>query len=135
MGYEHVIPEFAVRMMELVDGGGSKFRIQGSGEETRSFCFVNDCVDAFMVAYEKGEDRNVYHVGNPREERAIRDLALDVADWFGHQIDIVPGKLPKGSPTRRLPDISKLEALGYQPKVSLQDGLDPTLSWYEGAAA
>lgn len=135
MGYEHVIPEFAVRMMELMDAGGNAFRIQGSGEETRSFCYIDDCVDALMVLLDYGEDRNVYHLGNPAEERAIADLARDVADWFGHEIDIVPGKLPKGSPTRRLPDISKLEALGYRPKVSLRDGLDPTLSWYEKAAA
>lgn len=131
MGFEHVIPEFAMRMNELIAEDLRDFRIQGTGLETRSFCFIEDCVDALLVLLEKGETGNVYHLGNPNEERAIGDLALDVAAWFGHTITVIPGKLPKGSPTRRLPDIGKLEALGFSPKVSLADGLPPTLAWYK----
>jgi len=130
MGREHVIPEFAIRMMGLVQSHGREFRIQGTGLETRSFCYIDDCVGGLMVLLEKGEDRNVYHLGNPAEEYTISDLALDVADWFGREIKVIPGELPKGSPTRRLPDISKLAALGYAPSVSLADGLAQTLSWY-----
>jgi nucleoside-diphosphate-sugar epimerase len=128
MGHEHVIPEFAVRMMD--QSRGIKFPIQGSGQETRSFCYIDDCIDALMILLDKGEDRGVYHLGNPAEEHSIKDLALSVAGWFGEGIVIVPGKLPKGSPTRRLPDISKLEALGYEPKVPLTEGLACTLDWY-----
>lgn len=130
MGYEHVIPEFAVRMMQLVNEGGHDFQIQGSGQETRSFCFIDDCVDALLAVYERGESRNVYHLGNPFEERAIGELAEDVARWFDYEVKVVPGKLPEGSPIRRLPDITKLAALGYEPKVSLADGLAKTLDWY-----
>jgi nucleoside-diphosphate-sugar epimerase len=43
---------------------------------------------------------------------------------------VVPGELPQGSPPRRLPDISKLRALGYQPRVPLWEGLGETLLWY-----
>ena len=52
-----------------------------------------------MVLYRRGKDRQVYHLGNPAEEYAIEDLALEVAHWFGREIQIVPGELPKGSPT------------------------------------
>jgi nucleoside-diphosphate-sugar epimerase len=146
MGHEHVIPEFAVRMLDLITATmvpfGSElanpqplpFRIQGSGQETRSFCFISDCIDALMVLLDKGEDRNVYHLGNPGEEHSISVLAHAVAEWFGQEIHVMPGKLPKGSPTRRLPDISKLAALGYEPNVTLGDGLTPTLSWYQQEA-
>jgi nucleoside-diphosphate-sugar epimerase len=133
MGWDHVIPEFAVRMMGLQDRGmpyPRPFQIQGSGQETRSFCYIDDCIDGLMVLYEKGEDRNVYHLGNPSQERTIADVAYAIADWFDDEIELLPGRLPKGSPTRRLPDISKLQALGFEPKVSLEQGLEPTLSWY-----
>lgn len=134
MGNEHVIPEFAVRMIEGIQSttfaGPVKFPIQGTGQETRSFCFIDDCIDGLMVLFHRGEDRNVYHLGNPDEEHTIGDLALMVAEWFGNEIEVTPGELPKGSPTRRLPDISKLAALGYTPKVTLAAGLDQTLDWY-----
>jgi nucleoside-diphosphate-sugar epimerase len=129
MGNEHVIPEFAARMRDL-PAGETRFPIQGSGRETRSFCYIDDCIDGLMCAYKRGYDRGVYHLGNPSEERTIRGLAELVAAWFGRDIEVVPGILPKGSPTRRLPDISKLAALGYYPKVTLAQGLVPTLEWY-----
>jgi nucleoside-diphosphate-sugar epimerase len=127
MGYDHVIPQFAVRMLELE---GNNFAIQGTGEETRSFCYIDDCVDGLMVLHDRGENRNVYHLGSPGEEYAIKDLAHAVATWFGTTINVVPGVLPKGSPTRRAPDITKMRQLGYAPQVSLAEGLGPTLDWY-----
>jgi nucleoside-diphosphate-sugar epimerase len=133
MGNEHVIPEFANRMISL-PADERRFRIQGTGQETRSFCHITDCVDGLMVLYERGENANVYHLGNPREEYMIAELAHMVAEWFILDIDVVPGALPKGSPARRLPDISKMQALGFDPKVTLRDGLGETLAWYNAAA-
>lgn len=130
MGQDHVIPQFAMRMMEL-PRGEKGFKIQGTGRETRSFCYIDDCIDGLMVLYEKGRDRNVYHLGNPAEEYEIRQLALEVADWFGRgEILVIPGELPKGSPIRRAPDISKMKVLGFEPSVTLYEGLKPTLAWY-----
>lgn len=133
MGYEHVIPEFAVRMMDLIEAKGDQFQIQGTGQETRSFCYIDDCIDGLMALFHHGEDRNIYHLGNPREEHTIEELAYYVADWFDTKIEVVPGQLPRGSPTRRLPDISKLKALGYRPEVPLKEGLAATLDWYKTA--
>jgi nucleoside-diphosphate-sugar epimerase len=129
MGNEHVIPEFANRMMAL-PASDDRFRIQGTGEETRSFCHISDCIDGLMVLYERGENREVYHLGNPNAEEEIGWLARMVADHFGRKIKVMPSELPKGSPTRRLPDIRKMGALGYAPKVSLREGLAGTLDWY-----
>jgi nucleoside-diphosphate-sugar epimerase len=129
MGNEHVIPEFANRMMAL-PADEPRFRIQGTGDETRSFCHISDCVDGLMVLYERGEDGNVYHLGNSEEEWPIGEVAHMVAHELGRRIRIIPGELPKGSPTRRLPDVTKLKRLGYYPKVSLEDGLPGTVGWY-----
>lgn len=134
MGWEHVIPEFAERMLRIPSldfAGVQPFPIQGTGQETRSFCYIDDCVDGLMVLLEKGEDRNVYHLGNPHEEYDIAHLAHMMAALYTRLVTVVPGALPKGSPTRRLPDIGKMRALGYEPKVSLREGLIQTLEWYE----
>jgi nucleoside-diphosphate-sugar epimerase len=127
MGHEHVIPEFAERMAKLQ---GREFKIQGTGRETRSFCYIDDCIDGLMVLLEHGEDRNVYHLGNPAEEHAIAGVASQIASWFGCEIDVIPGALPQGSPTRRAPDIGKMRALGFEPEISLREGLAETLPWY-----
>ena len=137
MGEEHVIPQFARRMQQVMSADDlhlPAFDIQGTGEETRCFCYIDDCVDAFMVLLEKGEDRNVYHVGNPYREITMRQLAHLVAEHYGREINVVPGELPKGSPSRRLPDISKLQALGFDIKWPLWQGIVPTLDWYREPA-
>jgi nucleoside-diphosphate-sugar epimerase len=129
MGNEHVIPEFANRMVQL-PASDDRFRIQGTGEETRSFCHISDCIDGLMALYARGENGNVYHLGNPYQEFMISELAHLVADHFGREIRVMPGELPKGSPMRRLPDISKMAELGYAPRVSIREGLAETLDWY-----
>jgi nucleoside-diphosphate-sugar epimerase len=134
MGRDHVIPQFALRMMELEPSGGGEprdFPIQGTGLESRSFCHITDCIDGLMTVLERGADRNVYHLGNPSQEHMIGTLAAMTANYYGANINVVPGDLPKGSPTRRKPDIGKLAALGYKPKIGLIEGLAETLDWYK----
>ncbi len=126
-GVDHVIPQFAERISKL--NGSPDFQIQGTGQETRSFCHVDDCVEAFRVLLDRGEHMNVYHVGND-EELMISSLAAKIAQHAGHSIRLCPTDLPKGSPPRRKPDITKLRALGYEPRISLADGLSGTLDWY-----
>jgi nucleoside-diphosphate-sugar epimerase len=132
MGFEHVVPQFALRMKKLSDAqatGKLRFDIQGTGDETRSFCHVDDLVAGVMVMREKGEHLGIYHVGTT-EEVSIADLARRVAGCAGREIELVPGKLQAGGTPRRCPDISKLAKLGYKPRVPLSEGLAPTLDWY-----
>jgi nucleoside-diphosphate-sugar epimerase len=134
MGREHVIPEFCIRMNRLVREyreGVIPFPIQGTGEETRSFCYVSDCVDQFMLLLSGAPDGgSVYHVGT-MDERTIADTAHAVAACYDREIKVQPGTLPKGSPPRRLPDTSKMATLGYQPKVAFHEGLRRTVKWYQ----
>lgn len=132
MGREHVIPEFCLRMNKLVSktsGGIIQFPIQGTGEETRSFCYIDDCVEQLNLLLQHGEHMNVYHVGN-MEERSITDVAHGVAECYGRVIKVVPGTLPKGSPPRRLPDTAKIAALGYTQSTTFEAGLARTVEWY-----
>ncbi|MCK9908564.1 SDR family NAD(P)-dependent oxidoreductase [Microbacteriaceae bacterium K1510] len=132
MGFEHVVPQFALRLKKLADAqpsGTLRFDIQGTGEETRSFCYVDDLVAGVMVMREKGEHLGIYHVGT-LEEVTIADVARRVAAAAGRAIEIVPGPLQAGGTPRRCPDISKLAKLGYKPRVPLDEGLKPTVDWY-----
>ncbi len=132
MGFEHVLPQFALRMQKLgkaQPNGALRFDIQGTGEETRSFCYIDDLVAGVMVMRAKGEHLGIYHIGTT-EELSIADVTRLVAAEAGRDIEIVPGKLQAGGTPRRCPDISKLAALGYRPRVPLAEGLKPTLDWY-----
>ena len=134
MGNEHVIPEFCHRMSKLTaeqPEGIIPFPIQGTGLETRSFCYIGDCIDQIVLLLGKAEPLGVYHVGT-MDERTISDVAHGVAACYGREIKVIPGTLPKGSPPRRLPDTSKIEALGYQPATGFGEGLARTVAWYRG---
>lgn len=132
MGFEHVIPQFAVRVKNLADAtpeGPLQFKIQGSGEETRSFCYIDDFVDGLIFVQDKGENRNLYHIGTS-EEVTIADLARRVAAQYGRKIEFVVMPLTAGSTPRRCPAIDKLKSLGYQQKILLDTGLTMTCPWY-----
>jgi len=132
MGWEHVIPQLALRLDAAArshPAGTLKFEIQGSGTETRSFCFIDDLVAGVMAMLEKGEHLGIYHVGTT-EEISIADLARRIASVRGRDIELIAGKSMPGSTARRCPDISKLARLGYKPRVLLGEGLKPTLDWY-----
>ncbi len=131
MGWKHVVPQFIVRAAEGRDATGTSvpFLVQGNGTETRAFCYVDDIVNGILLMYAHGSDREIYHIGND-EEVAIRDLALRIGSLLGLQLDIRPGQALEGGTHRRCPDITKMRALGYQPAVSLDEGLKRTVAWY-----
>ena len=132
MGWEHVIPQFALRMKAAAAKqrtGKVPFKLQGDGSQTRSFCHVDDLVAGVMAMRAKGDHLGIYHVGT-REEVTIADLATRVASHAGLDIELIAEPVPSGGTMRRCPDISKLEHLGYRPQVPLSQGLPPTLDWY-----
>lgn len=132
MGSEHVIPQFALRMKECFarqPHGVVDFSIQGTGEETRSFIHIDDFIRAFLCVMEQNERLAIYHIGTDREV-SIRDVAHLVAAACGREIRIVPGQLLAGSTPRRCPDVHKLKSLGFEPAVSLEDGVRRTAAWY-----
>ena len=135
MGREHVIPQFILRVKEGSERqpqGAVDFPIQGSGEETRSFIYIDDFTRALLRVMEESERLAIYHIGT-EQEIAVRDLARKVANACGREVRVGPGELLPGSTPRRCPDIHKLKQLGFEPAVSLEEGLRRTAEWYLSA--
>lgn len=132
MGWEHVIPQFVLRLKKIAQKAKQEivdFPIQGSGREVRSFIFIDDFVDGLMLIMKKGEPLGIYNIGVNRET-TIAELGYLIARFFKLKPNIIPGQLLQGSPSRRCPDVSKLKALGFHEKYSLEQGLEKTVPWY-----
>jgi nucleoside-diphosphate-sugar epimerase len=134
MGREHVIPQFVMRMEALAaeprrEPDMIEFPIQGTGRETRAFVYISDMIDGVLHVLERGEHLGIYHIGTD-VETTIADLAHAVARRFGREVRVVPGELRPGGTLRRCPDITRMRALGYEPRVSLEEGLAATVDWY-----
>lgn len=126
---QHVIPEFIERIKKLSgesDECPLPFPIKGDGMQTRSFSYIDDTVEAIMLILEKGKAGEIYNIGSD-EEVSIKELAEKVGKVMGVDLKVVPGELPTGETSRRCPDISKLQSLGYEQKVDLEEGLKLTL--------
>ena len=98
----------------------------GTGNQTRSFCYVDDLIRGMIALAESGEHMPV-NVGNP-DEFTLLELAETMIDVTGSKSEIVHEALPTDDPKQRRPDISRAkELLAWQPEVSLRDGLQKTL--------
>ncbi|MDX2227618.1 MAG: SDR family NAD(P)-dependent oxidoreductase [Verrucomicrobiae bacterium] len=132
MGGEHVIPQFSRRLAGLCasqSSGVIDFSIQGTGQETRSFIYIDDFVEGLMTVLRHGSHLGIYHIGT-QEEVTVAELARLTASCLGREIRVVPGSLQPGSTPRRCPDISRLRLLGFTPRLTLSEGLNRTVPWY-----
>src|SRR4029078_120258 len=97
MGWEHVIPQFAGRVKAVAakhPAGKLPFEMQGDGQQTRGFCYVDDLVDGVLVMRDKGEHLGIYHVGTT-EELTIGDLARRIAAHRGRALRFVSRPTPR----------------------------------------
>ncbi len=133
MGWEHVLPQFALRAADAVgrnpEARSVEFPIRGDGRQTRAFVHIDDFTDGLLRVINAGEHLGVYHIGNP-EEVSMAELATKVCLLFGKEAVLRTSMAPKGETNRRCPDVSRLNALGYQPQVSLNQGLKLLVDWY-----
>lgn len=127
MGYEHVIPEFIMRLIKREN----PFKIYG-GHQTRSFCFVEDFIRGVKLVGESPKaNGEIINLGNDKEEIHIEDLARRMFNLFNFHPKIESLPPPKGSVDRRCCDINKARTLlGYEPQISLEIGLPITYDWY-----
>jgi UDP-glucuronate decarboxylase len=124
-----VVSNFIVQALR-----GEDITIYGSGEQTRSFCFVSDLVDG-LVRLMEGNFVGPVNIGNPGEF-TITELAERVLASIGGKSRLVKRPLPVDDPKQRRPDITKAKQhLGYEPKVSLAEGLVPTIQYFREALA
>ena len=123
MGNEHVVPEFINRFKSLK---GKRFKIQGSGNETRSFIYIEDFLQAFELILMKGKHLNIYNIGTS-EKIKIKDLAFKLAKIFKKKVLLKRTALAKGGTKIRLPNIQKIKSLGFKKKINLDQGLSKIL--------
>ena len=124
MGNEHVVPEFINRFKKLKR---KQFKIQGSGQEIRSFIHIDDFISAFELIVKKGKHLNIYNIGTSEKVR-IKELAYKIAKIVDKKIILKKSKLQKGGTKIRLPDISKIRKLGFKPKFDLNKGLTEVIN-------
>jgi len=124
MGNEHVIPEFIKRFKSLK---GKKFKIQGTGEQIRSFIYIEDFIDAFDLLLKKGKHLEIYNIGTA-EKIKIKDLAYKLSKIFKKKIILNKTVLPKGGTKIRIANIKKIRKLGFKNKHNLDKGLRKILS-------
>ena len=122
-----VVSNFIVQALE-----GEPITIYGDGSQTRSFGYVSDTV-AGVLALLDSDEHDPVNIGNPGEF-TIRELASVVVELVGGDSVVVEEPLPVDDPTQRQPDITRArELLGWEPKVSLREGLVPTIEWFRSA--
>lgn len=133
MGWEHVVPELVHKLCEAkkrTPSGEVELRMQGDGRQTRSFIHVDDFTAGMMLVLANGKHGELYHIGT-MDEIPIRELALAIAKCLGISVKLVAGEEPKGGTPRRCPNIAKMRGLGFEPKISLEEGLRRTVPWYQ----
>ena len=119
-----VVPQFVAQALR-----GEALTLYGDGSQTRSFCFVADLVDGLLKLALSSEQDPV-NLGNPREQ-TIAEFAEAVKKAAGGGGELVFRPLPPGDPKQRKPDITRARTLlGWEPKVSLEEGLPQTIAYF-----
>jgi UDP-glucuronate decarboxylase len=112
---------------------GESITLFGNGSQTRAFCFVSDMIEGFVRMMATGDDvTGPINLGNPHEI-SVRELAEIVIRKVGSKSKIVHHPLPADDPLQRCPDITLAgKVLDWRPMVSLDDGLDATIAYFDG---
>ena len=109
---------------------GKPITIYGDGKQTRSFCYISDQVEGLFKLLLSDENEPV-NIGNP-EEISVQSIAEEIVKLTGSKSEIVYEDLPVDDPKVRQPDISKAkQKLGWEPKVSREDGLQKTIDYFK----
>ncbi len=120
-----VVSNFIVQALE-----GRPITLYGSGQQTRSFCYIDDLLDGLLRMMDQNEHHGPVNLGNP-EEFTIAQLAEQVLRITGSQSAVIQEPLPEDDPVRRQPDIGRARAwLGWEPTVPLRVGLLRTVDWF-----
>ena len=119
-----VVSNFIVQALQ-----GKPLTLYGEGNQTRSFCYVDDLIEG-MLRLMNGDTSGPVNIGNPNEF-TIRQLAELVRDQINPNLELTRKPLPQDDPLQRQPviDLARRE-LGWEPKISLQEGLQTTINWF-----
>jgi nucleoside-diphosphate-sugar epimerase len=119
-----VVSNFLVQALD-----GRPLTVYGTGEQTRSFCCVDDEIRGILALFDSDVHEPV-NIGNP-DEFTMLELADVILEITGSKSEIVFEPLPEGDPTRRQPDITRARTLlGWEPTIDLREGLSRMRDWY-----
>ena len=121
----HVLPAMIRKFHEATD----KVTLWGDGSAMREFLHVDDLAEACYTCMEKYDEPEPINVGTG-EDVTIKELAETVSDIVGNKIIWWDDSKPNGTP-RKVLNVSKLKSLGWEPKISLRDGIKSTYEWYK----
>lgn len=124
-----VLPNFASRVK-----AGDALKVYGTGNQTRTFCYITDAMVGFLEVAMNGVAGEAYNIGNPKPEISMVELVESMEKVLGRDLDYdvieYPDSYPADEPNRRAPDIRKAQLqLKYAPEVTLEDGLGRFLNW------
>ena len=110
---------------------GKPLTVYGAGQQTRSFCYVDDLIEGFIRVLALPENQGPINLGNPNEFTMLQ-LAEAVQHLVGSSLPLHFEPLPVDDPKQRRPDIAKARRLlgGWEPKVQLVEGLGKTLAYF-----
>ncbi|MDB0030862.1 SDR family oxidoreductase [Opitutales bacterium] len=121
-----VVSNFIVQALK-----GEDITLYGNGSQTRSFCYMDDLLEAMIRTMEQDQTVGPINIGNPNEF-TIRQLAETVLQKVQSNSSIIEMPLPADDPTQRKPDISLAQkVLDWEPKIQLEEGLDSTIPYFK----
>ncbi|MBS0623544.1 MAG: SDR family oxidoreductase [Verrucomicrobia bacterium] len=123
-----VVSNFIVQALQ-----GKPLTIFGDGQQTRSFCFVSDLVQGLILLMENSLEGPI-NFGNP-VEFTMKELAQLILKLTGSKAEICYHPLPQDDPKQRQPDITLAQSLGWEPKISLLEGLKTTIEYFSNELA
>jgi GDP-L-fucose synthase len=125
----HVVPALMRKMHEARERGEAEVPLWGTGKPLREFLHVDDLAEALLFLMQHYSDAEHVNVGVGKD-LSIRELAETIARVVGYQGELAfdPCK-PDGTP-RKLVDTTKINALGWHPRIGLEEGLRDTYRWY-----
>ena len=126
MGFQHVIPELCAKISSQQL---NRVELKGDGSQSRSFCHISDFIQGFGLLLNAEFEREIFNLGT-REEVAISHLAGVIASSLGREIEFSTSVAPIGETNRRIPDISKIESLGFSQSTKRGVGVRDYCDWF-----
>ena len=128
-----VLPNFTSRIK-----GNIPLQIYGTGNQTRTFCYITDAMEGFIRVILNGVPGEAYNIGNPNPEISVIELIKKIEAILGKRVKYnkvdYPDSYPADEPNRRCPDILKAKIqVKYEPKIDINEGLKRFLEWSEEA--
>ena len=130
----HVLPALIRKFTEAIESESRVVHLWGNGSARREFLHVNDLADAVLIASEKYNNDLHLNIGSGLD-LTIKELAYKVSASVGFTGEIHwDTSRPNGTPQKVL-DVSRIKALGWEPKISIEEGISSTVAWYQDANA